>query len=251
MIIRSYHILIALVIMSGVHIMVLAYFNIALEVQIEQAKGPQISVIGASAFAKFEDDKQSTVEQEEVKTTPQNEAPLKEKKSIPIKQNLQSEPRSLVQKKTKLEKLKQKEKSLQKITKKPKRIKKQKLRSVKKSGKKTVSQRKGGGHRGRQSKVSGKVNLTNYKGRLVAHLARNKYYPQAARQKNIRGRVLIRFSILSSGRVTAVRIIKSSGHKILDQAALRTIKRASPFPRLPKGPKKRITITVPMSYKLQ
>ena len=251
MIIRSSHILVALVIMSGLHIWALANFNIQEATKIEKAKGPQISVIGSSAFAKLENDELNKVDQKDAQTTPQKEAPVNAKQSTSIKQNLSPEPPSLIHKKTKLEKRKQQEKSHQKTNKKPKRIKKRKPNAAKKSGKQTVSQKKGGGARGRQTKTSGKVNLTNYKGRLIAHLARKKYYPPAARQKNIRGKVLVRFSVVSSGRVTAVRIIKSSGHKILDQAALQTIKRASPLPRLPKGTKKRITITMPISYRLQ
>ena len=67
MIIRSHHILFALVIMSSIHILALANFKIEQEIQIEQAKGPPISIVGASAIAKLENDKLNAVDQKEDK----------------------------------------------------------------------------------------------------------------------------------------------------------------------------------------
>ena len=46
---------------------------------------------------------------------------------------------------------------------------------------------------------------------------------------NIQGELVMRVSILSSGQLESVRIIRSSGSSLLDNAALETVKQASPY----------------------
>jgi protein TonB len=60
-----------------------------------------------------------------------------------------------------------------------------------------------------------------------------KKYPEAARSSHKEGRVRVRFTVNPDGRVIAVQVTKSSGHQMLDQAALNTVRDASPFPRVP------------------
>jgi len=60
-----------------------------------------------------------------------------------------------------------------------------------------------------------------------------KRYPSLARVKNMEGIVTIRFIITLGGKTKAIEIAKSSSHKILDRAALRAVKDASPFPKPP------------------
>ena len=64
-------------------------------------------------------------------------------------------------------------------------------------------------------------------------IEKHKRYPSLARVKNIEGRVTIRFMITPQGDVKNVEIARSSRHKILDRAALRAVKDASPFPKPP------------------
>ena len=45
----------------------------------------------------------------------------------------------------------------------------------------------------------------------------------------LEGEVLILVSILSDGTLEEVRVLKSSGHRQLDQAALATVRQAAPF----------------------
>ena len=61
----------------------------------------------------------------------------------------------------------------------------------------------------------------------------HKRYPKIARVRQIEGRVTIYFIITPAGDAKSVRVVKSSAFKILDQAALRAVKDASPFPRPP------------------
>ncbi|MEN8871392.1 MAG: energy transducer TonB [Akkermansiaceae bacterium] len=50
-------------------------------------------------------------------------------------------------------------------------------------------------------------------------------YPSAARRAGQQGTVTLSFTVGSSGKVTSIRITKSSGHALLDNAALAAIRR--------------------------
>ena len=49
-------------------------------------------------------------------------------------------------------------------------------------------------------------------------------YPMIARKRRYEGVVVLRVEILSNGRVGEVRVKRSSGHRILDRSALKTVK---------------------------
>jgi len=89
----------------------------------------------------------------------------------------------------------------------------------------------------------------NYHGRVAAHLARHKRFPPDARRRGAHGSAGIDFSIDGRGRVTAVRIARSSGHVSLDRAAEAMVWRASPFPAPPQGRPQRFS--VPVSYSIR
>ncbi|MDP3548001.1 MAG: energy transducer TonB, partial [Phreatobacter sp.] len=84
--------------------------------------------------------------------------------------------------------------------------------------------------------------------RVLAHLARYKVYPEQARDRGIRGRTGISFSLSASGAVTSVSIASSSGAAILDQATLAMVRRAQPFPPNPAGGP--ATFTAGVNYSL-
>lgn len=62
-------------------------------------------------------------------------------------------------------------------------------------------------------------------------------YPPEARGK-LYGSLLLTVAIRSDGTVERVQIVRSSGYKILDKAALRIVQLAAPFPAFPKNIKK-------------
>jgi len=59
---------------------------------------------------------------------------------------------------------------------------------------------------------------------------RQVVYPTLARRRGMQGRTTIRFIVDSSGTPSDVRIVESSGHAILDEAALDAVARAAPLP---------------------
>jgi len=63
----------------------------------------------------------------------------------------------------------------------------------------------------------------------------NLNYPDEAKKKKIYGNILMTVVLKPSGKVSKITIKKSSGHKILDDAAIRIVKLASPFAQFPKN----------------
>ena len=61
----------------------------------------------------------------------------------------------------------------------------------------------------------------------------NLNYPEEARQKKIYGSLQLTVAIKANGEIESVEINRPSGHKVLDQAALRIVRLASPFDPFP------------------
>jgi protein TonB len=61
----------------------------------------------------------------------------------------------------------------------------------------------------------------------------NLNYPNEARQRKIYGSLQLTVAIKADGEVESVEINRSSGHKVLDQAAIRIVRLAAPFERFP------------------
>ncbi|MDH5485594.1 MAG: energy transducer TonB [Gammaproteobacteria bacterium] len=60
----------------------------------------------------------------------------------------------------------------------------------------------------------------------------NLNYPEAALREKLDGRLLLDVAINPDGSLKDVRVLQSSGHKILDEAARRIVRLAAPFPPL-------------------
>lgn len=61
----------------------------------------------------------------------------------------------------------------------------------------------------------------------------NLNYPSEARQNGLYGSLRLLVSVLPDGSLKEVEILESSGHKVLDDAALRIVRLASPFAPFP------------------
>jgi protein TonB len=84
-----------------------------------------------------------------------------------------------------------------------------------------------------------------YLGTLRKTLERSKVNPRS----RLSGTVLIRFTVGRSGEILSREVKKSSGSKILDDAAMAALDRASPFPPMPEnlaqGP---LEVQVPFNF---
>lgn len=65
-------------------------------------------------------------------------------------------------------------------------------------------------------------------------IERHKSYPETAKNRQIEGEVTITFTITPEGDVGSVEVVKTSGHRALDVAALRAVQDAAPFPKPPR-----------------
>lgn len=62
----------------------------------------------------------------------------------------------------------------------------------------------------------------------------NLNYPDEARRRRLGGQVVISVGVRRDGSVESSRVLRSSGTPVLDQAALRVVQLAQPFPPLPQ-----------------
>jgi protein TonB len=69
--------------------------------------------------------------------------------------------------------------------------------------------------------------------RLKIERVGNMNYPEAARREKLYGSLLITVSIKADGRVEAIEINRSSGHRLLDAAAVKIVEMSAPFAPFP------------------
>ncbi len=91
-----------------------------------------------------------------------------------------------------------------------------------------------------------------YEDQLSAWLGRYKDYPMVARRRGLEGSARLEVRLARSGKVLSSRIVASSGSSILDQAALRMVERADPFPSMPDDyPGGEFQFDVPVDFRLR
>ncbi len=61
----------------------------------------------------------------------------------------------------------------------------------------------------------------------------NLNYPDQARRMNLDGALVLSVDVLADGSVEQIRVLRSSGYDILDEAAVRIVRLSSPFSPLP------------------
>lgn len=86
---------------------------------------------------------------------------------------------------------------------------------------------------------------------LHEKLKQVKYYPSLARANKWQGRVVIQVRVCENGHLVHPEIEESSGYGILDNAALDTLRRASPVVLAHRLDRDQVTISVPISYHLE
>ena len=86
---------------------------------------------------------------------------------------------------------------------------------------------------------------------LMAWLEKHKKYPEAAREEEVEGRALVRFTASRDGRVLDASLAQSSGSRALDAAALNLV-REMPLPPFPAGvTQDTLTVTLPLTYQIE
>lgn len=90
-------------------------------------------------------------------------------------------------------------------------------------------------------------------GALMEFLQTNLNYPNSAINKNWQGRVLVKFVVDTLGHISNVEIQKSSGYPILDEEAIRVIKKTDGkyTPAEINGKKVKSYCQIPILFKIE
>jgi protein TonB len=87
-----------------------------------------------------------------------------------------------------------------------------------------------------------------YLGKLRTHLEGSKVNPRTKRV----GTTVVRLTVKSNGELVKNEVVKSSGSKALDKAALASIEKAAPFPSIPiEVGQETVTVSVPFRFTLR
>lgn len=92
--------------------------------------------------------------------------------------------------------------------------------------------------------------LSSYLSEVRAQIQNNLYYPYKAKRLGLEGQTVVSFLITKNGEVdrNSLKIIQSSGNKILDKSALESILQAAPFGKVPQSA---LHINIPVIFKLR
>jgi protein TonB len=76
-------------------------------------------------------------------------------------------------------------------------------------------------------------------------------YPLAARRQGLGGTVELDVWLEASGRVRDVRVVRSSSHRLLDEAAVEAIRSLGPVPFPDSLPRRSLLIRIPLVFELR
>ena len=78
--------------------------------------------------------------------------------------------------------------------------------------------------------------------RIKVERVGNLNYPEAARRNRLYGSPILTVSINTDGSLESIQVDRSSGHKILDAAAVKIVEMAAPFAPFPESMRKQVDI---------
>jgi protein TonB len=70
----------------------------------------------------------------------------------------------------------------------------------------------------------------------------NLNYPDEAKRNRLYGNLLMHVAVRADGSVERIRVVRSSGHKLLDDAAVRIVRMSSPFAPFPPEIRKHVDV---------
>ena len=97
-----------------------------------------------------------------------------------------------------------------------------------------------------ESEVVKKQRYTKTVNHIRGQVLRKLTYPAIARRQGWRGSLVLSFTLCADGSVEALEVYKSSGHKILDRAALKAVAANTPF----SGGYARTQVKLPITFQL-
>ena len=83
-------------------------------------------------------------------------------------------------------------------------------------------------------------------------MRRERSYPRSARRRGLEGTVLVELVVDARGKLISATVVRSSGHEVLDNAALADVRKMKRLPKPPKELKRRrVKLHIPFEYSLQ
>ncbi len=92
----------------------------------------------------------------------------------------------------------------------------------------------------------------DYRQSVLLWLEKFRYFPESASRREIEGQTIVRITIAKDGKLLASTVKESSGYELLDTAAIDIVRRAAPYPPIPKDVDgASIQLTVPIEFRLK
>jgi protein TonB len=83
-------------------------------------------------------------------------------------------------------------------------------------------------------------------------MKQKRVYPRSARRLKLEGTVLVEMVINREGEIIKVRVARSSGHELLDKAAIAQVQKLRRVPKIPRELNRpSMTFKIPFDYRLQ
>ena len=102
------------------------------------------------------------------------------------------------------------------------------------------------------SNAATRAAMAQWRDLVAARLQQNKRYPRDAEARHETGAAVLTFSVNRAGKVLSARVVKSSGHAVLDDEVLEMVHRAEPLPAFPPAmTQAAIQLTVPIQFSLR
>ena len=90
---------------------------------------------------------------------------------------------------------------------------------------------------------------SDYSYSIRMKVASAQVYPEFAREKNKQGKAILSIKLGRNGNILNVSVGNSSGHEVLDEAAVKAIKDAAPYPKIPdKLNRQYVLLKLPISF---
>lgn len=93
--------------------------------------------------------------------------------------------------------------------------------------------------------------LEQYRHIISARIKQYEEYPPVAKRRHWEGTTVVQLRLTPEGKVTDIFVVEKSGYEILDESAVKMIRKASPLPLPPEGLRGRDqTVLVPIKFRL-
>jgi len=94
--------------------------------------------------------------------------------------------------------------------------------------------------------------IDQYQQIISARIKHFEEYPAIAKRRRWEGTTVLQLRLGPDGKVTDISVVETSGREILDEAAVKMVRKASPLPAPPEGLRGRDqTVLVPIKFKLE